>query len=36
VNNDLWLQALYSRLWASSGYLAATSGNQQCVDPDWS
>src|ERR1700738_4341916 len=36
VNNDLWLQALCSRLWASIDYLAATSGNQQCAGPDWS
>src|ERR1700687_4801348 len=36
VNSDLWPQALCSRLWASSGYLAATSGNQQCAGPDWS
>jgi len=35
VNNDPWLQALCSRLWASSGYLAAPSGNQQCAGPDW-
>src|ERR1700726_2223968 len=31
VNNDLWPQALYSRLWASSGCLAATSGKRQCA-----
>src|ERR1700682_3509247 len=33
-NNDLWTQALYSRLCASSGCLAATSGKRQCAGPD--
>src|ERR1700676_1886731 len=36
VNNDPCLQALCSRLSASSGCLAATSGNRECAGPDWS